>query len=257
MIVIRFLESLEQLTITYVGLIGPVEQDDVQINQNLIRMGQQKIKIIPEDSFQLDSESLRINLSNLSNGTWSVTMMLGAKLCKQIESSKLEEWCPPPLDDLLNDWVFCHQHEDNPMRIEEIKPKVTSSSLESISQITFLLRKQSMMSTVLFESDNKDDNLAIRIINPRIYIGLQNNLTNSSDVYEIKLQQAAAIQYKLLSKTDNLNEVKNLRHSFKVDWYIVNGSLFQQIIETIQQNNLNKFFNNQLIDEDGYLDAFI
>ena len=87
---------------------------------------------------------------------------------------------------------------------------MSSSSLESISQIKFLLRKQPMMSTILFESDNKNDNLAIRIINPRIYIGLADTIDNSSDSVVVKLQQAAAIQYKLLSNTDDLHEVKKL-----------------------------------------------
>jgi hypothetical protein len=81
MIVIRFLESLEQLTITHVGLTQPIEPDQVKIDANLITIGEQKIKIIPEDSFQLDCDSLRSNLSEC-NGSWSVTMMLGAKLCK-------------------------------------------------------------------------------------------------------------------------------------------------------------------------------
>ena len=86
MIVIRFLESLEQLTITYIGLAKSVEPDDIQIDQNVIKIGQQKIKIIPGDSFQLDSDSLRFNLSECHDTcTWSVTMMLGAKLCMYSE----------------------------------------------------------------------------------------------------------------------------------------------------------------------------
>ncbi|XP_015781696.1 uncharacterized protein LOC107359678 [Tetranychus urticae] len=253
MIVIRFLESLQQLTITYVGLKTQVEPNDVQINQNIISIGDAKIKIVPEDTFQFDFDSFRVNISQ-SGETWFVSMILGAKLCKPIDEPKLEEWCPP-LDDLLNDWVFCHQHGDNPISIEEIKPKL-SSPLESIGQITFLLQKQPMMSTVLFESDNKHDNLAIRIINPRIYIGLANNLS-SSNISEIALQQAAAIQYKILSIRDNLEEIKELRHSFKVDWYVVDDILFTEIIKTVQLNDLNKFFTAQIDDEHGFLDSFM
>lgn len=163
----------------------------------------------------------------------------------------------PPNPEVLNDWIYCHNHESQSdcgtKSGGDHRPPYHLSSREDV---VCFIKKMDIGSLVLMESLNKKDNLLVRLLNPHCVIFLYNG--NSSKINLHPEASSCILEYKLLSTDydDELTEIKVARASFSIEWIQVTSDAFSQVSQEMItiSSNLPK---SLLLSDDGFLKTIL
>ena len=198
-----------------------------------------------------------------------------SKLPKPIEFDKsLLKVFSRPNPELLNDWLFCHNHshhKENVNILSSITENYGPLILDHIEQIVHLLLNES--DEILFESvEDKACSLFIKLrqryflVCVKIvhffnvlffhfrdcYTTFEDSKTeNNKQMIRIKLQNSLLVWYKIFVppdislKSDRHNHdddnailLRKYRMSFTTDWYLITDDLFKSLIDQLKINSI-------------------
>ncbi|KAH7645526.1 cugbp elav-like protein family member 2-like protein [Dermatophagoides farinae] len=195
-------------------------------------------------------------------------------LPKSIEFDKsLLQVFDRPNPELLNDWLFCHNHshheDDNNVDIlSSINENYGPLILDHIEQIVHLLQNES--NEILFESVKNKTIVCLSDLDKDFYTTCEDSKMENKQMIRIKLQNSLLVWYKIFLPSDislksdaqNHNDVillKKYRMSFTTDWYLITDDLFKLMVDQLNMNSYqikrlslikNFIFNNQDFDND-------
>lgn len=146
-----------------------------------------------------------------------------------------DDFSLPPNPELLNDWLFCHDHghgDSSENHGESAQEALHDKSneliyLKSNHEVISLLRKLTAGTDMLLEALDKQFNVLVKVVNTRAIVAFCAFEADCELNYVVTL----SVIYKLLNASNKLHEasLKEARHSFKTDYFRVESAVLLDI----------------------------
>ena len=167
------------------------------------------------------------------------------------------EWVPsamPANPELMNDWLFCHNHAHGDHHAEH-EPQLLSSTTSSAyiirtaDQLCSFLREKGISSQILLESRTRDghhkDSLLVRILNAGTIILVSDACMFGQVVHDLTPQHVILLQFELMNDTSDADDrLRRQRQSFDVEWMQIEPNLLSRL-----HHHLKSSSNSTLIPD--------
>lgn len=157
---------------------------------------------------------------------------------RKLQVTKDNEEILPINTELINDWLFCHNHDHNGAHEEYEKLK----TLTNVRQINKLLIQSyaDYPDEYIFESQDGQVSVYVSVQNSSWYFCQAVNTDAESKRVPFNLIKASYLHYKIYRK-DSSNfkeqELSNLRLSFTVDWFRASDQVIVELIDILEESN--------------------
>jgi hypothetical protein len=105
--------------------------------------------------------------------------------------------------------------------------------LSLVTEAIYVLRRQSLGAQVLFESDNKMDNLLIELLSPHSIRGLGETSVQEERETRVALilKPCILLNYRHLSTKRDADQVKKVRGCFAIEWFRCRHELILNLLQ--------------------------
>lgn len=161
----------------------------------------------------------------------------------------------PPNPELVNDWLFCHNHKHDD-EDEEHQLRVSDSQsymIRTSDQMQSFLQEKAIGSKVLIESHAGHESLLLKTLNANALILVNDDSSSDSSVVRLKSLSVILLQFQRLSH----EEVQRNRLSFDVDWISVWDPLFHRMVRRLASNSDSTLIPVTCPDDENMTGTFV